>query len=90
MDIGQISCVFVWQVVYDTLRGGLGIFREESKNRISSYLAVLGLKKYRKPTLSDGRVLRASASGAVDSGLIPSRIKPMTFKLVFTASLIDA
>ena len=32
---------------------------------------------------------RASASGAVDSGLIPSRVKPMTLKLVFTASLLD-
>ena len=39
---------------------------------------------------SDGQVVRASASGAVDSGLIPSRIKPMTLKLVFTASLLDA
>ena len=39
---------------------------------------------------SDGRVVRASASGAVDSGLIPSRVKPMTLKLVFTASLLDA
>ena len=39
---------------------------------------------------SDGRVVRASASGAVDSGLIPSRVKPMTLKLVFTATLLDA
>ena len=30
-----------------------------------------------------------SASGAVDSGLIPSRVKPMTLRLVFTASLLD-
>ena len=27
---------------------------------------------------------------AVDSGLISSRVKPMTLKLVFTASLLDA
>ena len=39
---------------------------------------------------SDARVVRASASGVVDSGLIPSRIKPTTLKLVFTASLLDA
>ena len=39
---------------------------------------------------SDGRVIRASASGAVDLGLIPSLVKPMTLKLVFTASLLDA
>ena len=38
---------------------------------------------------SDGRVVRASASGTVDSGFIPSRVKPMTLKLVFTASLRD-
>ena len=38
---------------------------------------------------SDSRVIRASASGAVDLGLIPSRVKPMTLQLVFTASLLD-
>ena len=37
---------------------------------------------------SDGRVNRSSASEALDSGLIPSRVKPMTLKLVFTASLL--
>ena len=31
-----------------------------------------------------------SASGAVHLGYIPSRVKPMTFDLVFTASLLDA
>ena len=31
-----------------------------------------------------------SASGAVDLGFIRSRVKPMTLKLVFTASLLDA
>ena len=35
-------------------------------------------------------MVRASASGAVNLGLIPSRVKLMTFKLVFTASLLDA
>ena len=39
---------------------------------------------------SDGQVVRASASGDVDSGFIPSRVKPITLKLVFTASLLDA
>ena len=39
---------------------------------------------------SDGRVVRVPASGAVDLGFIPSRVKPMTLKLVFTASLLDA
>ena len=31
----------------------------------------------------------ASVSCAVDTGLIPSRVKPMTLKLVFTASLLE-
>ena len=35
-------------------------------------------------------MIRASASGAVDLGSIPSRVKPTTFNLVFTASLLDA
>ena len=35
-------------------------------------------------------MIRASASGAVDLGLIPSRVKPLTLKLVVTASLLDA
>ena len=39
---------------------------------------------------SDGRMARASASGDVDVVLITSRVKPITLKLVFTASLFDA
>ena len=39
---------------------------------------------------SDGRVVKASASGAVDLDLIPNRVKPMTVKLIFTASLLNA
>ena len=35
-------------------------------------------------------MVRASASGAVDLGLIPNQVKPMTVKLIFTASLLDA
>ena len=38
---------------------------------------------------SNGQMVRASASGAVDSSLIPSLVKPMALKLVFTASLLD-
>ena len=41
-------------------------------------------------TTHDGRVVRASASRAAASGLIPSWVKPMTLKLVFTVSLLDA
>ena len=39
---------------------------------------------------SDGRVVRVYASEAVDTGLIPSRVKPMTSKSVVTATLLDA
>ena len=39
---------------------------------------------------SDGQVDKVSASGAVDSGLILSRVKRMTLKLLFTAFLLDA
>ena len=45
--------------------------------------------RYENKNSSDGRVVRASASGAVDLGLIPSWVKPMTLKLVITAFLLD-
>ena len=50
------------------------------------------LKSLLLPSLSssDGRVVKAYASVTVDSGLIPSRVKPMTLKLLFTTSLLDA
>ena len=37
----------------------------------------------------DGQLVRASASEAVDLGLIPSAVQPITLKLVFTAFLLD-
>ena len=37
---------------------------------------------------SDGRMVRASASEAVDWGLILVRVKPMTVKLISTASVL--
>ena len=37
---------------------------------------------------SHGRVDRTAVSGALVSGLIPSRVKPTSIKLVFTASLL--
>ena len=39
---------------------------------------------------SDGRGVGASAPAAVDLGFIPSPVKPMASKLVFSASLLDA
>ena len=38
---------------------------------------------------SDGQVVRASASEAAYSAFIPSRVKSMTLKSVFTASVLD-
>ena len=35
-------------------------------------------------------MVKASASGAVDLGLISSRVKPMILKLIFLSSLLDA
>ena len=37
-----------------------------------------------------GERSRASALAAADLGLIPSRVKPMTLKLILTAFLLDA
>ena len=42
-----------------------------------------------KHNSSDGREVRASASGAINSGFILSRVKSMTLKLLFTAFLLD-
>ena len=42
-----------------------------------------------KNNSSDGRLVRMSTFGAVDSGLIPSWVKPMALKLIFTVSLLD-
>ena len=38
---------------------------------------------------SDVQVVKAFASEALDLGLIPSRVKPMTLKSIFTSSLLD-
>ena len=35
-------------------------------------------------------MVRAFGSGALDAGLIPSRVKTKTLKLLFTAFLLDA
>ena len=53
-----------------------------------NYLQMISIIK--QDNSSDGQVVRESASGAVELGLIPSRVKPITLKLVFTASLLDA
>ena len=48
------------------------------------------LLPYYNFSISKGRLVKASVSGAVDLGLIPSRVKPMILKLVLTASRRDA
>ena len=48
------------------------------------------VKSVTRGNSSDGRVVSTSALGAVDLDLIPSRVKPVTLKLAFTASLLDA
>ena len=53
-----------------------------------NYLQMISIIK--QDNSSDGRVVRASTSGTVDLGLIPSRVKPMTLKLLFTAFLLEA
>ena len=60
--------------------------------KLKSYKITMKIKFIVKDlnTSSDGRVVRASALGVEDLGLIPSRVKPMTLTLVFTASLLDA
>ena len=60
----------------------LGMTNSASKQSVYDCIR-LGLNS------SDCRVVRAFAFGAVDFGLIPSLVKPMTSKLVFTASLLD-
>ena len=40
--------------------------------------------------ISDGRVLRATVSGALDPGLNPCRVKPVALNLILTAYLFDA
>ena len=71
------------------LRNEYAYLHQKIEIRSLSYLRYYAeaCKEWRS---SEGRVARASASGAVDSGLIPSRVKPMTLNLVVTASLLDA
>ena len=60
-------------------------FTRKTTNNTDLYFQI-GTRSYS----SEGRVVRASASGAVYLDLIPSWVKPMTLILVFTASLLDA
>ena len=59
---------------------GKQICQKPKFNRLSKYAS----------TAAYGQVVGASTQAALHSGLIPSRVKPMTIKLAFTASLLDA
>ena len=72
--------------LYQSHLKSINLLQKVAKNKFST-------KQFNAPApldSSDGRVVRASASGAVDSGLISSQVKPITLKLAFTASLLDA
>ena len=69
------------KAITSLLPGHLGIYGNEKADILTKLGSALNS--------SDVRVVRVSASGAANLGLIPSRIKPMTLKLVFTTSLID-
>ena len=58
--------------------------------KVSEMKAVYFKLFYLSGKSSDGRVIRMFASGVIDLSLIPRRIKPMTLKLVFTVSLLNA
>ena len=75
-------------------------FVENCREELEDINAVYGLDREGKTFLfvfishinisQQGLVVKASASEAVGSGLIPSSVKPMTLKLVYTVSLLDA
>ena len=82
----------------ETLTAGhTDIFKETSREEVKA------VRKFKVPSINEnatsyhqlvdlsleGRVVKASASKPVDSGLIPSRFKPLALKLIFTASLLD-
>ena len=66
----------------------ISFLRNFNSHIAQNYLQIITTIK--QDNSSDGRVATASASGAADLGLIPSRIKPVTLKLVFTAFVLDA
>ena len=67
----------------------ISLFVASEKSLNSNGISHLGVVNRWPASPRQARVVRASASGAVDLGLIPSRAKPMTLKLVFTAYLLD-
>ena len=75
----QICAIPVAYLCFETARNAISL---KTALKINAYDQIISY-------VSDIRVVRASASMAVDSGLILNRVKPMTLKLVFTASLLD-
>ena len=66
------------------------LVRHKTTLASSSLLPDTDLHFYLMFVLPDGRVTRASASGAVDLGLITSRVKPMALKIAIHSFLLDA
>ena len=91
-DIGKDRPVAEWLETSLSVRGVLGLITGPVKSDIVANGSPIPVccHVYGLFYSSDGRVVRASASKAVDLGLIPSQVKPMTVKLAFTASLLDA
>ena len=86
MLAGAASCTICMLCIFELSRALLlcmhyAAHHEYEYDGASSWFLIL---------TTDGRVVRASVSVAVDLDLIMSQIKPMTLKLVFTASLLDA
>ena len=61
----------------------------QSRKKLPTPVSMNLFKNFEKLCSSDGRVVRASTSGAVDASLIPSPVKSMTVKLIITAAVLD-
>ena len=83
----RLSAITDWQVDFLGYRYVILLWngRTDWRRHILTGLSFYGLL-----TAQMAEWYRASVSRAVDSGLIANRVKPMTLKLVFTASLLDA
>ena len=55
-----------------------------AKRKLNVHVKQMNMQQPKQINSLEGRVVKASASGTVDLDLIPTWIKPMTLKLVFT------
>ena len=92
---GKEEAIFSWSLMFGIISCILVLLsRESDQMSIRTRLGVAGhlsttvrwrnvAKHLWQRHSSDGRVVRASACGVVDSSLISSRVKPMILILVF-------